>query len=152
MLTNYCKLSRDYIQSRGNLVYEAPQDDDSFSSQPDDFESSTEDVTEYQKLESSSSSSDKNNELDQILNQSSNMSESLLYCMDGNNVTPTTDTSISRKRQLDEESRQDSSNESIKRPLIDVEPEADTEDATELWASLNATEVNVMCVDWNHDP
>lgn len=84
-------------------------------------------------MESSSSSSDKNNELDHILNQSSNMSESLLYCMDGNQVSQTTpdNSTINRKRQLDEESK-DSSNESIKRPLIEVEQEADSEDYTEL--------------------
>lgn len=110
-------------------MYEPPQDDESFSSQPDDFESSTEEVTEYQKLESSSSSSEKH-EMDVILNQSSNINESLLFCLDGNNVSPPVN-SCNRKRVLDEESRQDSSNESIKRPLLEVEP-ADSEDYTEL--------------------
>lgn len=122
---------REYLQSRGNLVFEAPQDDESFSSQPDDFESSTEEVNEYQKLESSSSSSEKH-EMEMILNQSSNLNESLLFCLDGNNVSPTSNNSCNRKRLLDEESRQDSSNESIKRPLLEVEPEADIEDSTEL--------------------
>jgi hypothetical protein len=90
-----------------------PQDDESFSSQPDDFESSNEqDSGEYQKLESSHSSSslDKTQEMEKIINQS-NMSESLLHCLDGNSDSP----SVSRKRHHES----DSSNESIKRPLIE---------------------------------
>jgi hypothetical protein len=87
-----------------------PQDDDSFSSQPDDFESSS----EYQKLESSNSSTslDKTQDIDKIINQST-MSESLLHCLDGNSDSP----SVSRKRPLESDSS--SSSESLKRPLIE---------------------------------
>lgn len=62
--------------------------------------------------------------MEKILNQT-NMSESLLYCMDGNNLTAemsssaSTSPAKSRKRLLDEDSKEDSSNESLKRPLID---------------------------------
>lgn len=102
---------RDYIYSRQGMVCDPSQDDDSFSSQPDDFESSN----EYQKLESSNSSSslDKTQEIEKIINQSC-MSESLLYCLDGNNVSPSP--SKSRKRHLESS---DSSSESLKRPLIE---------------------------------
>ena len=105
------------------MVCEPAQDDDSFSSQPDDFESSN----EYQKLDSSSSAS--SHEMDKIMGQSG-MSESLLYCLDGNNVTTeeaTADDSSSspstpiksRKRQLENSLKEDSSLESMKRPLIE---------------------------------
>ena len=107
--------SREYIYSRGNLLINPNQDDESFSSQPDDFESSN----EYQKLETSSSSSSQNKtqEIDKILNQSS-MSESLLYCLDGNGVSPSP--SKSRKRQHDsDDSLKEDSSESLKRPLIE---------------------------------
>lgn len=92
------------------------QDDESFSSQPDDFESSN----EYQKLDTSSSASSQ--EMAKIMNQS-NMSESLLYCLDGNDVTTASSSQSpsptkSRKRQLDD-SKEDSSLESQKRPLMD---------------------------------
>lgn len=131
---------REYLNSRGNVIYDQPQDDESFSSQPDDFESSsenvTENVTEYQKLESSSSSSEeKAAEIDEILNQSSNMSESLLYCLDGNSVSPlatATTTTVTRKRHLDDSHETESSNESIKRPLIEIEQEPEHEDITDL--------------------
>lgn len=105
---------REYFYTRGNLVCEPAQDDDSFSSQPDDFESSN----EYQKLDTSSSAS--SHEIENIINQSSNMSESLLFCLDGNNVTSTSTPSPakSRKRQHDDTDG-DSSSETLKRPLID---------------------------------
>jgi hypothetical protein len=90
-------------------------DDDSFSSQPDDFESSN----DYQKLNSSSSVSS-HEEMEKILNQS-RMSESLLYCLDGNNVAEESAVSPSktRKRQLESPLKDESSSESLKRPLID---------------------------------
>lgn len=93
------------------MVCDPSQDDESFSSQPDDFESSG----EYQKLESSNSSSslDKTQEIDKIIRQSNNLSESLLYCLDGNSDSP----SRGRKRHLESDSS--SSMESLKRPLIE---------------------------------
>lgn len=100
------------------MVCDPAPDDDSFSSQPDDFESSN----EYQKLSNSSSASSQ--EMEKILGQT-NMSESLLYCMDGNNVTAEMSSSSSpspaksRKRLLDDDSKEDSSIESLKRPLLD---------------------------------
>lgn len=92
------------------MVCDPSQNDESFSSQPDDFESSN----EYQKLESSNSSSslDKTQDIEKIMNNS-RMSESLLFCLDGNNVSPSP--SKSRKRHLES----DSSSESLKRPLIE---------------------------------
>lgn len=89
------------------MPYEPAKDDDSFSSQPDDFESSN----EYQKLETSSSSSQ---EMEKILNQS-RMSESLLYCLDGNNAP----SPKSRKRPMEDSCREESSSESLKRPLLE---------------------------------
>lgn len=90
------------------------QDDDSFSSQPDDFESSN----EYQKLESSSSSSNKTGEMDKIFNQT-NMSESLLYCLDGNVLGTSPSPAKSRKRPLEDSFKDESASESQKRPLIE---------------------------------
>jgi hypothetical protein len=91
-------------------------DDDSFSSQPDDFESSN----EYQKLDTSSSLSSQE-EMEKILNQS-RMSESLLYCLDGNNVADESASIPSpnktRKRQMESPLKEESSSESLKRPLI----------------------------------
>lgn len=89
------------------------QDDESFSSQPDDFESSN----EYQKLDTSSSASSQ--EMEKIINQT-NMSESLLFCLDGNMDTSSSSTSPakSRKRQLDDSIKEEPSTESLKRPLI----------------------------------
>lgn len=101
-------------------------DDESFSSQPDDFESSN----EYQKLETSSSASSQ--EIEKIMNQS-NMSESLLYCLDGNNVSSQSP-GKKRKRQVDEE---DSSSESLKRPLLE-------NDLTDLWMWTGTTENSVV--------
>jgi hypothetical protein len=94
-------------------------DDESFSSQPDDFESSN----EYQKLETSSSisSQDKTQEMEKILNQSS-MSESLLYCLDGNPITASPSSTKKRRRQMDDEDdllKENSSTESFKRALIE---------------------------------
>lgn len=96
------------------MVCEPVQDDESFSSQPDDFESSN----EYQKLETSSSSSSQ--EMEKILNQS-NMSESLLYCLDGNVETTQQSPAQNRKRQLDDSYKEESSSESLKRPLLEAE-------------------------------
>lgn len=88
-------------------------DDESFSSQPDDFESSN----EYEKLETSSSASSQ--EMEKIMNQS-NMSESLLYCLDGN--TASTQSPVkSRKRPLDDSIKDESSSESLKRPLLETD-------------------------------
>lgn len=112
---------REYFHARGNLVCDPNQDDESFSSQPDDFESSN----EYQKLDTSSSASSQ--EMAKIMNQS-NMSESLLYCLDGNDVTAdVTATSSSqspspmksRKRHHDDSMKDESSLEMLKRPLIE---------------------------------
>lgn len=103
------------------MLCEPSQDDDSFSSQPDDFESSN----EYQKLESSSSSS---SEIDKFLNNS-NMSKSLLFCLDGNSVEVLDSPTKTRKRQLDEDSpKEESSSESFKRPLLEVDAECDLTD------------------------
>ncbi|CRK97579.1 CLUMA_CG010965, isoform A [Clunio marinus] len=105
---------KEYFQSRGNIPCEPIQDDDSFSSQPDDFESSN----EYQKLESSTSStSNVTVDIDQVLNKSQ-LSESLLYCLDGN-TEKTLSPNKTRKRQLDESLEESSSTESLKRPLLD---------------------------------
>lgn len=112
----YLFSSREYFYSRGNLLCEqATQDDDSFSSQPNDFESSN----EYQKLENSTSTSQ---EIEKIINQSS-MSDSLLFCLNGNNANSSASLSPpkSRKRQFEETLDEESSTESIKRPLIENE-------------------------------
>lgn len=105
------------------MVCEPVQDDESFSSQPDDFESSN----EYQKLDTSSSASSE--EMEKIINQSS-MSESLLYCLDGNNLTATSSSLSpspvkSRKRQLDDSATEEISSESLKRRQL---VETDTTD------------------------
>jgi hypothetical protein len=57
------------------------------------------------------------------------MSESLLYCLDGNEVLSAS-SNVTRKRPLDDSHEAESSNESIKRPLIEIETE--TEDITDL--------------------
>lgn len=96
------------------MVVDPAQDDESFSSQPDDFESSN----EYQKLDTSSSASSQ--EMEKIINQT-NMSESLLFCLDGNMDTSSSSMpspAKSRKRQLDDSLKEESSTESLKRPLI----------------------------------
>lgn len=94
--------------------------DDSFASQPDDFESSN----EYQKLDNSSSASSVGVEMEKIINKSS-MSESLLYCLDGNNMSLSSSSPSphkSRKRQLEDGLETESSTESLlKRPLIETE-------------------------------
>jgi hypothetical protein len=62
------------------------------------------------------------------------MSESLLYCLDGNSVSPSNPsakTDVSRKRQLDDSHETESSNESIKRPLIEIEHETENEDISD---------------------
>lgn len=90
---------------------EPTQDDDSFSSQPDDyFESSN----EYQKLEASTSQ-----EMEKIINQSS-MSESLLYCLNGNNLTATSTSLVKTRKRPLETSMDDEgeSTDSLKRPAI----------------------------------
>lgn len=102
-------------------------DDESFSSQPDDFESSN----EYQKLETSSSASSQ--EIEKIINQS-NMSDSLLYCLNGNNVSSSQSPGKKRKREVDEE---ESSSESLKRPLLET-------DLTDLWTWTGTTENSVV--------
>lgn len=119
LLKNYFSFMtfREYFNSRGNLVCEPLQDDESFSSQPDDFESSN----EYQKLDSSSASSA---EIEKLINQSSNMSESLLYCLDGNDVTissPSPSPEKGRKRQLSHSVEREPSNESLKRLFLEAE-------------------------------
>ncbi|XP_044738330.1 rho GTPase-activating protein 19 [Chrysoperla carnea] len=77
---------RDYLLTRSILT--ASPADLSFSSREGDFDSS------------SSSSSDVENE--EVLNDSENkLSDSLLYCLDGNN--PNNDSSSSLKRRLDED-------------------------------------------------
>jgi hypothetical protein len=117
------------MYSRGHQIYDNDQDDYSFSSQSDDFESSN----EYQKLEESHEEvKDNKNEspnttqeldIDNIMNQSSSLSKSLLHCLDGNEVSilsPQSSFERNRKRQLDNDSlREESSTESLKRPLID---------------------------------
>ena len=109
---NFLLNFREYFYSRGNLIYEPPQDDDSFSSQPDDFDD--ESSSEYQKLSNSSTNS--SNEIEKIINRSK-MSDSLLFCLDGNKVeTSPSSPSSSRKRPLDESLKED---ESMKRPLLD---------------------------------
>lgn len=117
MSLNVHSYSREYFHNRGNLVCDPNQDDESFSSQPDDFESSN----EYQKLDTSSSTSSQ--EIAKIMDQS-NMSESLLYCLDGNELTSTSSSHSpspvkSRKRQHDDSMKDDSSFEMLKRPLIE---------------------------------
>lgn len=116
---------REYFHTRGNMPCDPVQDDDSFSSQPDDFESSN----EYQKLETSSSASSQ--EMDKIMSQS-NMSESLLYCLDGNNVSPAASPAKSRKRPLNDSCKEESPSESLKRPLIEA-------DLTDLWTWTGTT-------------
>lgn len=101
------------------MVSEPIQDDDSFSSQPDDFESSN----EYQKLDTSSSAS---SEMEKIINQSSNMSESLLFCLDGNNVTVSSSSTSpspakSRKRPLNDSITEEPNQESLKRQMMETE-------------------------------
>jgi len=115
-LTNAFK---DYLNSRGNMVCDPNQDDDSFSSQPDDFNES---LTEYQKLDeskdASAGSSEKDIEMDEILNQST-MSETLLYVLDGNDVSSQSPLKMNRKRRIDTSSSSDLSSSQEKRPLIE---------------------------------
>lgn len=115
--------------SRGHKIYDNDQDDYSFSSQSDDFDSSN----EYQQLEEShelevkdkpeSVNTSQEMDIDKIMNQSSSMSKSLLHCLDGNEVSllsPQTSFEKNRKRQLENDSlREESSSESLKRPLIE---------------------------------
>lgn len=105
---------REYFYNRGNMVCDPSQepDDESFSSQPDDFESSN----EYEKLETSSSASSQ--EMENILNRSK-MSESLLYCLDGNDVSA--QSSGKKRKRLDDSLREESSSESLKRPLLEAD-------------------------------
>lgn len=61
------------------------------------------------------------------------MSESLLYCLDGNSVSPSAaaaEENVTRKRLMEDSPSGESSNESIKRPLLDIEPEH--EDITDM--------------------
>lgn len=81
-----------------------PDDDDSFSSQPNDFDSSNEYETLNEsndtKTEEDEITPEKDAEMDCILNNS-NMNDSLLYCLDGNDVSIGSETTkLSRKRQM----------------------------------------------------
>lgn len=105
-------ICRDYLYTRGNITYNTNQDDVS-SSTLDEFESST----EYQKLEESKeiSISPQHEDIENILN-ASNMSDTLMYCLDGNasmSQSPNT-----RKRLLDYSAGEESL-DSAKKPLID---------------------------------
>jgi hypothetical protein len=116
------------MYSRGHQIYENNQDDLSFSSHSDDFDESS---NEYQKLEESPE--DNRNEslnntsqdvdIDKILNHESSMSTSLLHCLDGNDLSinsPQTSFERTRKRQLEQDDlKEESSTESLKRPLIE---------------------------------
>lgn len=103
-------------------MQENDQDDYSFSSQSDDFESSGESSNEYQKLEESReenknetlNSTSQDIDIDKIMNQS--MSKSLLHCLDGNDLLSPQTSFENRKRQLED---RESSTESLKRPLIE---------------------------------
>ncbi|CAO1404509.1 unnamed protein product [Diamesa tonsa] len=97
---------RNYLFSRCS---NGPDDDDSFSSQPNDFDSSN----EYETLNESNDTKTEEDEItpevdaemDCILNNS-NMNDSLLYCLDGNDVSIGSETTkLSRKRQM--ESKED---------------------------------------------
>lgn len=107
---------------------ENDQDDYSFSSQSDDFESSN----EYQKLEESSenieASSTHEIDIERVMNQSSSeMSKSMLHCLDGNEtslLSPSSSFEKSRKRHFEEDDderllKEESSSESLKRPLLE---------------------------------
>ncbi|CAO1403822.1 unnamed protein product [Diamesa serratosioi] len=92
---------RNYLFSRCS---NGPDDDDSFSSQPNDFDSSNEYETLNEsndtKIEIDEITPEKDAEMDCILNNS-NMNDSLLYCLDGNDVSIGSETTkLSRKRQL----------------------------------------------------
>jgi hypothetical protein len=104
-------------------LQENDQDDYSFSSQSDDFDSSS----EYQKLEESSheimeTSLTQELDIEKVMNQS-NLSKSMLHCLDGNDTSLISPSSSfdSRKRHLND-SPTKSSPESFKRPLIDSDP------------------------------
>ncbi len=104
--------------SHGKYLCETEdQNDDSFSSQSDDYESSN----EYQKLEASQDLSSQENEIDKIINQSSELSHSLLHVLDGNEISPQSSFEKGRKRQLNESAVQNELNESAKKPLLDTE-------------------------------
>lgn len=110
------------MYTQGKFICEPEEQDDySFSSQSDDFESST----EYQKLEESQdekNASTQEVEIDKIVNQSSsNLSKSLLHVLDGNDVSQISPEK-SRKRQLDDSTSkdEDSSPDSLKKPLLDT--------------------------------
>lgn len=110
------------MYSHGKYLCDEDHDDDnSFSSQSGDYESSS----EYQKLEESQNSPTQEVDIDNIINQSSsNLSNSLLHVLDGHDVaqiSPQSSFEKSRKRQLDESSKDsDSSPDSIKKPLLDT--------------------------------
>lgn len=121
------------MYSRGKYAYHE-QDDYSFSSQSDDYESSS---NEYQKFETSSDETERNAStqeinIEQVIDQSSStMSKSLLHVLDGNDVSqisPQTSFDRSKKRHLNETIKDDfSSPESFKKPLL----ESDENDSTD---------------------
>jgi hypothetical protein len=101
-------ICRDYLSSRGHRTNENNhhQDDYSFSSQSDDFDSSNEESNEM--------------DIEKVINQSS-LSKSMLHCLDGKDASLLSANSSSRKRHLEEDDnvREESSSESIKRQLIE---------------------------------
>ena len=105
-IINKINIFRNYLFSRCS---NGPDDDDSFSSQPNDFDSSNEYETLNEsndtKTEEDEITPEKDAEMDCILNNS-NMNDSLLYCLDGNDVSIGSEaTKLSRKRQM--ESKED---------------------------------------------
>jgi hypothetical protein len=118
LVSNIIIFLREYLVSRGHKIDQEQQDhdDDSFSSQSDDYNNST----DYQKLEDSENTLTQEINIEDVINQS-DLSKSLLHCLDGNELPVQDSPSIekSRKRQLDNSLKDESSNESLKKPLIE---------------------------------